>query len=420
MNTNAIEDIRATEILDSRGMPTVEATVVLHGGSVGTESVPSGASTGKFEAWELRDGDPNRYNGKGVLQACTNVETVIKDALLGIDATTQRAIDQTLIALDGTPNKKKLGANAILAVSLAVARAGATAEHMPLYRFLRTAFALSDSDVQFPRPMLNVVNGGKHADNKLDFQEYHLMPRGTTFAERLRKGAEVVMGIAELLKMRGMSTMVGDEGGFAPRFESNRAPLDLLMSAVERSPYALRDDIEFSLDPASSEFYHEDDHRYMLALDQRSLTSDELISFYDELTAAYPIVSIEDGCADDDWDAWRLLTQRLGKRIQLVGDDLFATNLARFKRGIEEKAGNAILIKPNQIGTLTETMDVIAEAQKHLMPFVISHRSGETNESFIADLSIAVNAPFIKAGSILRGERVAKYNRLLEIEQELS
>lgn len=420
MNTYEIKDIRAIEILDSRGVPTIEASVHLAGGITGTESVPSGASTSQFEAWELRDGDPSRYGGKGVLQACKNVETVIKEALVGIDARKQRAVDTTMIELDGTPNKKTLGANAILGVSLAVAKAASVAEGQPLYRYLRTTFNLPDTDITFPRPMLNVVNGAKHADNRLDFQEYHLLPRGSTFAERVRRGAEIVMQIAELLRMRGMSTMVGDEGGFAPRFPSNRAPLDLLMQAVERSPYKLRDEIEFSLDPAASEFFHEDDRRYMLSLDQRSLTCDELIAYYDELSQTYPIVSIEDGCAEEDWNGWRVMTERLGEKMMLVGDDVFATNLARFKKGIAEKAGNAILVKPNQIGTVSETVAVILEAQTHSMPFVISHRSGETNESFISDLAVAVNAPFIKAGSLIRGERVAKYNRLLEIEQEIS
>ncbi len=416
---HTIKNLVAEEILDSRGNPTVEVTAELTGGVTGTASVPSGASTGQYEAWELRDEDPNRYNGKGVLKACGNVREKILPALQGIDVKKQQEIDRRMRELDGTPNKASLGANAILAVSLACARAGAAATRTPLYRYLRAVYALTDTDFLLPEPMLNVINGGKHADNGLDFQEYMIVPHAETFAERMRIGAEIAMNLGGLLRSKGMSTLVGDEGGFAPRCTGNRDPFNLISGAVDRTHYRLGDQVTLALDAAASEFYKPDQQRYLLSLEHTLLTNDDLLARYKELLAQFPFTSIEDGLDEDDWEGWVRMTKELGTATRVIGDDLFVTNVERFQKGITMGAANAILVKPNQIGTLTETMDAIRLAREHDYSVVISHRSGDTSDPFIADLTVAVNAPYIKAGAVSRGERLAKYNRLLEIEHEL-
>jgi enolase len=408
-----IEDVIAREILDSRGNPTIEVEVILMGGERGIAAVPSGASTGVHEAVELRDGDKSRYGGKGVLNAVRNVNDNISEAIVGLDATDQIMLDEVMIELDGTPNKANLGANAILGVSLAVAKAAANAQQQPLYRYLGGVSART-----LPVPMMNILNGGKHADNSTDMQEYMVLPIGApTFRDALRMGAEVYQGLKKVLHGKKLNTNVGDEGGFAPSLGSNREALEVIVAAIETAGYKPGVDIFLGMDPAASEFY--ENGRYNLAREGRTLSSSEMVDLYEQWISEYPIVTIEDGLSEDDWDGWKLLRQRLGNRVQLVGDDLFVTNTARLKRGIQEQAANSILIKLNQIGTLTETLEAIEMAKRAAFTAVVSHRSGETEDTTIADLVVATNAGQIKTGAPARSERVAKYNRLLVIEDEL-
>jgi enolase len=411
---SSITGVYAREILDSRGFPTVEVEVQLESGAWGRAAVPSGASTGKREAVELRDGDAQRYRGKGVQQAVRNVEETIAPEIDGMEASEQAAIDQALLELDGTPNKSALGANAILAVSLAVARAAADDAGLPLYAYLGGV-----GGRLLPVPLMNVINGGAHADNGIDFQEFMLAPAGAeSFSNALRMGVEVFHALKELLKSRKLSTGVGDEGGFAPALTSNTAALDLLMDAIEAAGYRPGDDVSLALDIAASEFA-EEGGRYRLRRENVVLNSEELVTRYESLVERYPIVSIEDGLSEDDWAGWALLTRRLGGRVQLVGDDLFVTNPAIIQQGIQKSIANAVLVKVNQVGTLTETMQAIELAKRAAYGTVISHRSGETEDTFVADLAVAVNAGQIKTGSLARSERTAKYNQLLRIEEEL-
>ncbi len=408
-----IEDVIAREILDSRGNPTIEVEVILMSGERGVAAVPSGASTGAHEAVELRDGDKSRYGGKGVLNAVRNVNDSISEAIVGLDATDQIMLDEVMIELDGTPNKAKLGANAILGVSLAVAKAAANAQQQPLYRYLGGVSART-----LPVPMMNILNGGKHADNSTDMQEYMILPVGApTFRDALRMGTEVYQGLKKVLHGKKLNTNVGDEGGFAPSLGSNREALGGIVAAIETAGYQPGMDIFLGMDPAASEFYEQG--KYVLAREGRTLTSGEMVDLYERWISEYPIITIEDGLSEDDWDGWKLLRQRLGNRIQLVGDDLFVTNTARLKRGIQEHSANSILIKLNQIGTLTETLEAIEMAKRANFTAVVSHRSGETEDTTIADLVVATNAGQIKTGAPARSERVAKYNRLLVIEDEL-
>ncbi len=405
-----IVEVRAREVLDSRGNPTVEAEVELESGTAGRAMVPSGASTGKFEALELRDGGP-RYLGKGVLRAVANIKDRIAPEVVGFDALDQVAVDRAMLALDGTPNKAGLGANAVLAVSLATARAAAEALGLPLWRYLGGV-----QGTVLPVPLMNVINGGVHADNGLDVQEFMLVPLGfSRFSEALRAGVEVFHHLKKVLKERGYATNVGDEGGFAPALERNEEALELLLQAIERAGYRPGKEVALALDAAASEFYQ--GGRYLFEGQERS--AEELIEVYEGWVERYPIVSLEDGLAEEDWAGWKLLTERLGQKIQLVGDDLFVTNPARLERGIQEGVANAILIKPNQIGTLSETLETIRLAHRAGYRTVISHRSGETEDPFIADLAVAVNAGQIKTGSASRSERIAKYNQLLRIEEAL-
>ncbi len=410
-----IKKIIAREILDSRGNPTVEVDVILKNGTIGRAAVPSGASTGTYEALELRDGDKKRYLGKGVLKAVENINKKIAPELIGMDAEEQKKIDRLMLKLDGTENKSNLGANAILGVSLAVARASANCKKIPLYKYLGRTKARV-----LPVPLMNFINGGKHANNNLDFQEFMIVPCGAErFAESLRMGAEVFHQIKKILNDRGMSTAVGDEGGFAPNFRDHREALNVLLEGIEKAGYKPGEDIAIALDPAASEFYNADKKVYVLKSEGKELSSEEMIDYYEKLIDEFSIVSIEDCLAEEDWDGWKKMTERLGKRIQLVGDDIFVTNPIRFKRGLENGIANSILIKLNQIGTLTETLDVIKKAHGGGYTTVISHRSGETEDTTIADLAVAVNAGQIKTGSASRGERIAKYNQLLRIENEL-
>jgi len=407
--------IHGREILDSRGNPTVEVEVYLDSGVVGRAAVPSGASTGDFEAIELRDEDPERYNGKGVLQAVKNVNEQIAPELLGYDVTSQTLIDQLMIELDGTPNKANLGANAILGVSLACARAAAEELDMPLYRYLGGTNAKV-----IPCPMSNVINGGSHADNNVDMQEYMIAPYGAkTFKEALQMNAEVFHALKKLLKEHGLSTGVGDEGGFAPNLQNNEEPLEYMTKAIEAAGYKPGEDIFFTMDPAASEFYNKEDGKYHLKAENKILSSEELVDYYVYLCDKYPIISIEDGLDQADWDGFKYMTQKMGNKIQIVGDDLYVTNVEKLSQGIQSGASNSILIKLNQIGTLTETLDTIELAKDNKFNCVISHRSGETSDDFIADLAVAVNAGQIKTGSLCRSERIAKYNRLLRIEEDL-
>lgn len=411
MLDTAIESIQAREILDSRGRPTIEAEVYLANGVVGLAQVPSGASTGSFEAHELRDGDNSRYGGKGVLKAVDNVKQKIAPALIDLDAIDQALIDQTMIDLDGSPNKSNLGANAILGVSLATAKAAADTLGLPLYRYLGGALANV-----LPVPLMNVINGGSHADNNVDIQEFMIVPVGApSFKEALRWGAEVFASLAKVLKDKNLLTGVGDEGGFAPNLGSNQEALDLLMMAIEKAGYKPGEQVALALDVAASEFYKDGKYTY----DGVAHSPTELIDYLDGLVSQYPIVSIEDGLHEDDWDSWVALTEKLGSKIQLVGDDLFVTNRTRLQKGIDLKASNSILIKLNQIGSLTETLDTIDLGKRNSYRSVISHRSGETEDTTIADLAVATRAGQIKTGSLCRSERVAKYNRLLRIEDEL-
>ncbi len=408
-----IKSIRGRQILDSRGNPTVEVDVELAGGAAGRAAVPSGASTGTHEAVELRDGDSSRFRGMGVSNAIANVEQAIAPALLGMSALDQEAIDRKMIDLDGTPNKAKLGANAILGVSLAVAHAAAAHEGMPLYRYLG-----AEGAHVLPVPMMNILNGGKHADDSVDLQEFMVMPVGaTSFAQALQMGAEVYQALKKVLKAIKASTSVGDEGGFAPRLATNREAIEVILDAIEAAGYRAGAECFIALDPASSEIY--DNGKYVLAKEGVSFTSAEMVDYYAELVSAYPIISIEDGMAEDDWEGWKLLSEKLGGKIQIVGDDLYTTNGERLSRGIAEQSSNSILIKLNQIGTLSETLAVMDMAKKAGWTSVVSHRSGETEDVTIADLVVAMNTGQIKSGAPCRTERVAKYNRLLRIEEEL-
>ncbi len=409
-----IEEIWAREILDSRGNPTLEAEVTLETGEIGRAAVPSGASTGENEAVELRDGDKSRYLGKGVSKAVENVNDKIAYDLKGFDVLDQAMIDGVLLELDGTENKSELGANALLAVSLATARAAATYLQMPLYRYIGGTNAKI-----LPTPMMNIINGGSHADNNVDFQEFMIMPVGAeSFSEALRAGAEIFHGLKKVLSSRGYSTAVGDEGGFAPNLKSNEEAVETILEAIEKAGYAAGEDILIALDPAASEFYK--DGKYIFhKSDNRELTSQEMADYWIDWTEKYPIISIEDGMDENDWDGWKYLTEKVGKKVQLVGDDLFVTNTKFLQKGIDVGAANSILIKVNQIGTLTETLDAIELAKINNMTAVISHRSGETEDSFIADLAVATNAGQIKTGSLSRSDRIAKYNQLLRIEEDL-
>tara|TARA_Y100000590_G_scaffold467762_1_gene647823 strand:- start:16848 stop:18170 length:1323 start_codon:yes stop_codon:yes gene_type:complete len=409
----AIIDINARQILDSRGNPTVEVDVLLESGAFGRAAVPSGASTGAYEAVELRDGDKDIYGGKAVSKAVENVNTVIADAILGLDASEQMYIDQVLLEVDGTENKAKLGANAILGVSLAVARASAEAVGLPLYRYVGGAY----SHV-LPTPMMNILNGGAHADNPVDIQEFMIMPiAAQDYTSGLRAGAEIFHALKKQLSNAGLNTNVGDEGGFAPAVKSSEEALDFIMKSIEAAGYKPGSEIAIALDAAATEFHK--DGKYNLAGEGKVLGSDEMVRYYEDLCARYPIVSIEDGLDEDDWQGWAALTQAIGHKVQLVGDDLYVTNAKRLQRGIDEKAGNAVLVKVNQIGTLTETLQTIENAKKAGFGVVLSHRSGETEDSTIADLAVATNAGQIKTGSLSRSDRMAKYNQLLRIEEEL-
>ncbi len=408
-----IENIKAREILDSRGNPTLEVEVELFDGTIGRAAVPAGASTGKYEAVELRDGDVSRFNGLGVLQAVTNVNEPIAAAIIGMLATDQVAIDHKLIELDGTDNKSHLGANAILGTSLAVAHAAANLLDLPLYRYLGGVATYT-----LPVPMLNILNGGKHASGSTDFQEFMVVPAGaSSFSHALQIGTEVYHCLKGVLKDKGLNTNVGDEGGFAPSLLSNKQAIEAILSAIEKAGYKPGKDCFIALDPAASQFYK--DGQYILSREGVSLTTKEIVNYYVKWVSSYPIISIEDGMAEDDWDGWQLLTQKLGSKIQLVGDDLYATNVNRLSKGISLKASNSILIKPNQIGTLTETITAIKMAQQAGWAVVVSHRSGETEDTTIADLAVGLNTGLIKAGAPCRSERIAKYNRLLRIEDEL-
>jgi enolase len=409
-----IERVLAREILDSRGNPTVEAEVLLGSGEVGRAAVPSGASTGEHEAVELRDGDKRRYLGKGVLKAVRNVNDVIAPALEGFDALDQVEVDQTLLALDGTKTKSKLGANALLAVSLATARAAASHLEIPLYTYLGGPNART-----LPVPMMNIINGGAHADNNVDFQEFMVVPVGAaTFREALRIGAEVFHQLKDVLKKKGYATSVGDEGGFAPNLSSNEEAIETILEAINKAGYSAGQDCLLALDPAASEFYDGKSYVFKKS-DKRKLTSEQMANYWKSWCDQYPIVSIEDGMAENDWDGWKLLTDLIGRRVQLVGDDLFVTNVEFLQKGIDLGVANSILIKVNQIGTLTETLDCIQLAQTNRRTTIISHRSGETEDPFIADLAVATNAGQIKTGSLSRTDRIAKYNQLLRIEEDL-
>ena len=408
-----IKSIKASEILDSRGNPTIAATVVLDSGTIGSAAVPSGASTGKYEAIELRDGDKTRFNGLGVLKAVNNVNKDIAAALNGMDANGQETIDNIMIKLDGTADKSHLGANAILGASLAIAHAAANDAKKPLYRYLNDTKTYT-----LPVPMLNILNGGKHATNSTDLQEFMVVPAGAkTFHDALRMGAEVYQALKKVLKDKGLNTNVGDEGGFAPSLPSNKAAVEAIIAAIEKAGYKPGKDCFLALDPASSEFY--ENGRYVLAREGVSFSSQEMVDFYVKWVNDYPICSIEDGMAEDDWDGWQLMTKKLGEKIHLIGDDLYVTNVNRLSQGIKTKASNAILIKLNQIGSLTETVAAISMAQKVGWKAVVSHRSGETEDTTISDLSVALNGGLIKTGAPCRSERTAKYNRLLKIEDEL-
>ncbi|GAA6847943.1 phosphopyruvate hydratase [Helicobacter pylori] len=409
-----IKDIHALEVMDSRGNPTIQASVILSDNTKASTIVPSGASTGKREALELRDNDKTRFLGKGVLRACENVNSVIKHHLIGLEAINQAFVDERLRALDGTPNYANLGANAVLGVSMALARASAKALNLPLYRYLGGANALT-----LPVPMLNIINGGTHANNSIDFQEYMIMPLGfESFKEALRASAEVYHTLKKLLDGKNQLTSVGDEGGFAPNFNNNVEPLEVISQAIEKAGYKLGEEIALALDVASSELVDEN-FNYHLKGENKILDSHELVAYYKKLVAKYPIVSIEDGLSEDDWEGWAFLSKELGRQIQLVGDDLFVTNASLLQKGIEKNIANAILIKPNQIGTISETLETIRLAKHHAYQCVMSHRSGESEDSFIADFAVALNTGEIKTGSTARSERIAKYNRLLEIEHEL-
>ena len=406
-----IKDVRAREILDSRGNPTVEVDIILENGIVGRAAVPSGASTGEREALELRDGDKNRYLGKGTLKAVANVNGPLRDLVIGMDAEDQKELDLAMIKLDGTDTKSKFGANAILGVSLAAMKASAINKGMPLYKYI-------GSGTKLPKPMMNIINGGAHADNKLDFQEFMIIPERDTIHERVRVGAEVFHNLKKVLNEKGLATGVGDEGGFAPNLKSNSEGFELIIEAIKRAGYVPGVDVNLAIDVAASEFYH--DGKYELTGEERSLTTDELIDFYEELVTKYPIISIEDPVDENDWEGFKKITERLGNKIQLVGDDLFVTNKKCLQKGIDMHAGNAILLKVNQIGTITETLETIELAKKNGYKTIISHRSGETEDTTIADLAVGLDLGQIKTGSMSRTDRICKYNQLMRIEEELT
>ena len=410
-----IKDVIGREILDSRGNPTVEVDVILENGIVGRASVPSGASTGIREALELRDGDVNRYNGKGVLTAVANVNGPLRDLVIGMDASNQKELDYAMINLDGTPNKSKFGANAILGISLATLKAAALDNNMLLYQYVNNKF--NDGKISLPRPMMNIINGGAHADNKLDFQEYMIIPIRDNIHDRVRVGAEVFHSLKEVLKEKGLATGVGDEGGFAPDLNSNSEGFELIMDAIKRAGYTPGKDVCMAIDVAASEFYK--DGKYNLQGEGRTLNTLELINYYEELINKYPIISIEDPVDENDWEGFKLITERIGDRIQLVGDDLFVTNKECLQMGIDKKAGNTILLKVNQIGTITETLETISLARKNNYKTIISHRSGETEDTTIAHLAVGLNLKQIKTGSMSRTDRICKYNELMRIEEEL-
>lgn len=411
-----IKRIVAQEILDSRGNPTVEVKVTLENGLWGSASVPSGASVGSHEAMELRDGDKNRYDGKGVKEAVHNVNYLINDCLNGIEVKRQADIDHVMIELDGTPNKSRLGANAILGVSLAVARAGARAYEMPLYKYLHTIFKFKNK-FSLPAPMMNILNGGAHANWSADIQEFMIVPRFKKFSDALQAGSEIFHSLGGILKSRGFTVLVGDEGGYAPILKKNEEAFELIEEAIKRAGY--KQEIKMAIDAAASEFFDEKKNEYDLKIEKKKLNAKELLKLYQSWLNKYPLVSIEDGLGEDDWAAWQVQTEMLGNRAMLVGDDLFTTNVERLNMGLDKKVANAVLVKPNQIGTLSETVDFIKLAQDNNYKVVISHRSGDTCDPFIADLAVASGADFIKAGSLSREERLSKYNRLLEIEREL-
>jgi enolase len=414
MSKTTITEVKAKEILDSRGNPTVRTWISLASGIEGKSSVPSGASTGKHEALELRDGDASRYLGKGVRKAVSHVVNIIAPKIIGLDALEQDEIDRQLILLDGTPNKSKLGANAILSVSMSIAQAAALAMNMPLYAYLG-----KKEEYTLPVPLINILNGGSHADNNMDIQEFMIVPSGAaSYTESIRVGAEIFHHLKSTLKSRGYNTSVGDEGGFAPNLKSNEEALDLILESIQKAGHVPGKDVFLALDVAASEFYMDGKYVFKKS-DGAQKTVDQMIAFYNNLVKRYPIISIEDGLDEDDWEGWKILTDELGKKIQIVGDDIFVTNMERFKKGVKNGIGNSILIKLNQIGTLTETINTIKYAQEKGYTAVISHRSGETEDTFIADLSVACDAGQIKTGSLSRSERVAKYNRLMEIEDEL-
>lgn len=409
-----IEDIMAREVLDSRGNPTIEVDVYLEDGSMGRSMVPSGASTGAFEAVELRDGDDSRYMGKGVLKAVENVN-YMAEHLVGMDALDQVALDEAMIAIDGTPNKGKMGANAILGISMANAYAAAESLGLPLFRYLGGV-----NGKTLPTPMLNILNGGEHADNNVDIQEFMIMPVGAkSFSEALRMGSEIFHNLKKVLQKKGLVTSVGDEGGFAPNLESNEEALEAIIEGIQAAGYRPGDDVRLAMDVAASEMYNKESGKYMLKGEGKELTTEEMIDFYERLITKYPIISIEDGLDEEDWEGWKIMTERLGKKIQLVGDDLFVTNTERLKKGIDLGVANSILIKVNQIGTLTETLDAIEMAKRAGYTAIVSHRSGETEDVTIADLVVAMNAGQIKTGAPSRTDRVAKYNQLLRIEEYL-
>ena len=409
-----IKDVHAREILDSRGNPTVEVDVILENGIVGRAAVPSGASTGIREALELRDGD-SRYNGKGVLKAVSNVNNDLRNLVIGLDAANQSELDYAMIKLDGTKNKEKYGANAILGISMAALKASALNENKPLYKYVNEKFG---NEMSLPRPMMNIINGGAHADNKLDFQEYMIIPDASTIKERIRIGAEVFHSLKSVLKEKGLVTSVGDEGGFAPDLNNNAEGFELIMEAIKKAGYEPGKDVFMAIDVAASEFYK--DGKYVLEGEGKSLTTDELINYYEELISKYPIISIEDPVDENDWEGFTKITSILGNKIQLVGDDLFVTNKECLKMGIDKKAGNAILLKVNQIGTITETLETIKLARDNNYRTIISHRSGETEDTTIADLAVGLNLGQIKTGSMSRTDRICKYNQLIRIEEELT
>lgn len=417
-----IKTIQAREILDSRGNPTLEVEVTLENGLQGKAAVPSGASKGKLEALEIRDNDPKRYYGKGVLKAIDNVNSSLRPKLKGVEVTEQKKIDQIMIEMDGTENKSKLGANAILGVSLACAHVAAKAENLELYEYIAKLFGLKTSNFILPVPMMNILNGGKHADSGLDIQEYMIVPQAREFKERIRIGSEVFHSLKEILKQDGYRIGLGDEGGFAPRLANNVQPFELIVRAVKKAGYEPGKNVSLAIDAAADSFYSEKENKYVLSLEHTSLTSEQLIALYIEWLNKYPLISLEDGLAEEDWEGWKKLNQKLeikNQKLLVVGDDLLVTNIKRLEKAVKEKACNSILIKPNQIGTLTETLDCIKKAKEAGFETIISHRSGETVDTTIADLAVGTNAGWIKTGAPSRGERVSKYNRLMQIEEKI-